>query len=316
MFSGGRWANRRVSSRSERCQNLREPQANLNQLSQSSRSWHGPCYTAGFLHHAPQRFLEHFMGKLDFLRTRLGFVKPLLEAIVSLETRIAEWWVSGAYHRLFLVQWGIYPLPEFFEHKIGMFGRWTRTREAYWVERGVFSLLTMAQGSKVLELCCGDGFNAHHFYSCRAGSVLAVDFDAKAINYARRNFKAPNVRYEIADIRTAMPNGSFDNIVWDAAIEHFTEQEISDLLAAIKKRLAPGGAVSGYTFVEASTGKQRFVHHEIEFNSTEDLARFFYPHFKNVKVFQTIYSERTNLYFWASDKDLPFSPTWPHATSN
>jgi ubiquinone/menaquinone biosynthesis C-methylase UbiE len=256
------------------------------------------------------------VSRFDFLRTRLGFAKPLLEAVVSLESRISERWVSAAYHRLFLVQWGIYPLPEFYEHKIGMFWGWGPTRQAYWVERGVFSLLTMKQGCKVLELCSGDGFNAHHFYSCRAGSVLAVDFDPKAINYARRNFKAPNVTYEVADIRTQMPDGPFDNIIWDGAIEHFTEQEIFDLVGAIKKRLAPNGTVSGYTFVEASTGKPKFVHHEIEFQSPADLARFFYPHFKNVKVFRTIYSERTNLYFWASDGDLPFSPGWPHAAGN
>jgi len=207
--------------------------------------------------------LEDIVSRFDFLRTRLGFAKPLLEAVLSLESRIAERWVSSAYHRLFLVQWGIYPLPEFYEHKIGMFWAWGPTRQAYWVERGVFSLLTMKQGCKVLELCSGDGFNAHHFYSCRAGSVLAVDFDPKAISYARRNFKAPNVTYEVADIRTQMPDGPFDNIVWDGAIEHFTEQEILDLVGAIKKRLAPNGAVSGYTFVEASTGKPKFVHHEI-----------------------------------------------------
>jgi SAM-dependent methyltransferase len=256
------------------------------------------------------------MGKFDFLRTRLGFAKAFLEAAFRLESRIAEWWVSGAYHRLFLAQWGIYPLPEFFEHKVGLYGRWTANREAYWVERGVFGLLTMAPGCRVLELCCGDGFNAHHFYSCRAGSVLAVDFDPKAINYARRNFKAPNVRYEIADIRNQMPDGPFDNIIWDGAIEHFTAQEISDLVAAIKQRLTPGGTISGYTFVESSTGKPKFVHHEIEFESTADLARFFYPHFKNVRVFETLYAQRTNLYFWASDGDLPFSPTWPHSTSS
>jgi SAM-dependent methyltransferase len=259
---------------------------------------------------------EDVLSRFEFLRTRLGFAKPFLEAMASLETRIAESWVSAAYHRLFLVQWGIYPLPEFYEHKIGMFWGWGPTRQAYWVERGVFSLLTMAQGCKVLELCCGDGFNAHHFYSCRAGSILAVDFDPKAINYARRNFKAPNVTYEVADIRTQMPEGPFDNIIWDGAIEHFTAEEIHDLVIAIRKRLSPNGTVSGYTFVEASTGKPKFVHHEIEFQSPADLARFFYPHFRNVKVFETMYSDRTNLYFWASDGDLPFSSAWPHAAGN
>ena len=88
----------------------------------------------------------------------------------------------------------------------------------------------MKQGCKVLELCCGDGFNAHYFYRARASSMLCVDFDPKAIAYARRNFSSDITRYELADIRTQMPDGQFDNIIWDAAIEHFTESEIAAMI--------------------------------------------------------------------------------------
>jgi len=152
----------------------------------------------------------------------------------------------------------------------------------------------------------GGGFNAHFFYSIRVGSMLSVDFDPKAIAYARRNFTAENVRYELADIRTQMPEGIFDNIVWDAAIEHFTEAEIDQLMGNIKKRLTPTGTLSGFTIAEKTDGKKMLPHHEYEFKSKEDLARFFRPHFKNVKVFETIYPDRHNLYFWASDGILPF----------
>jgi SAM-dependent methyltransferase len=114
----------------------------------------------------------------------------------------------------------------------------------------------MKQGCKALELCCGDGFNAYFFYSIRVGSILSVDFDPKAIAYAKRNFRAENVTYQIADIRTQMPDGIFDNVVWDAAIEHFTETEIAELMANIKRRLAPAGMLSGFTIVERPDGKK------------------------------------------------------------
>jgi hypothetical protein len=55
-------------------------------------------------------------------------------------------------------------------------------------------------------------------------------------------------------------------------------------------------------------------HHEYEFKSKEDLTRFFYPHFKNVKVFETLYPDRHNLYFWASDGIVPFMDGWKAAT--
>ena len=145
--------------------------------------------------------------------------------------------------------------------------------------------------------------------------MLSVDFDPKAVAYANSNFRAENVTYQLADIRTQMPEGIFDNIVWDAAIEHFTETEIDDLMGNIKKRLTPTGILSGFTIVERSDGKKMLVHHEYEFKSKEDLARFFRPHFRNVKVFETIYPDRHNLYFWASDGMIPFMPEWPAATN-
>src|SRR5207253_2780255 len=133
------------------------------------------------------------MTVVSLLRRRLGFAKRFLETIFSIEARVAEWWVAGAHHRLFLVQWGILPVPEFFNHKIGLYWLWKAQRTPHGVERGVFSLLAMEPGCKALELCCGDGFNAHYFYSIRVGSMLSVDFDPKAIAYARRNFRAENV---------------------------------------------------------------------------------------------------------------------------
>jgi ubiquinone/menaquinone biosynthesis C-methylase UbiE len=185
------------------------------------------------------------MPAFDVLRTKLGFAKPFLEALFSIEARLSERWVSGAHRRLFLAQWGVLPVPEFFEHKIGLYWMWRANRMAHWVERGAFTLLAMEPGCKALELCCGDGFNAHFFYSSRVSSMLSVDFDPKAIAYARKHFRVQNVTYRLADIRTQMPEGIFDNIVWDAAIEHFTESEIADLMANIKKRLTPTGTLSG-----------------------------------------------------------------------
>jgi SAM-dependent methyltransferase len=255
------------------------------------------------------------MIAVNALRKRLAFAKPFLEALFSIEARASEWWAAGAHHRLFPVQWGIFPLPEFFEHKVGLYWRWKATRSPHWVERGVFSLLGMKPGCRVLELCCGDGFNAHYFYSARAGSILSVDFDPKAIAYANRNFRTNNVTYQVADIRTQMAEGEFDNIIWDAAIEHFTETEIADLMLNIKKRLAGTGTLSGHTIVERPDGRKMLPHHEYEFKSKDDLARFFRPHFRNVKVFETIYPDRHNLYFWASDGVIPFMDEWHGATS-
>ena len=67
----------------------------------------------------------------------------------------------------------------------------------------------------------------------------------------------------------------------------------------------------GTRLLKKPDGKS-FRYHEYEFKNMEDLKRFLVPYFKNIMVFETIYSERHNLYFYASDGDIPFSNGWEH----
>jgi SAM-dependent methyltransferase len=216
--------------------------------------------------------------------------------------------------RLMAVQWTKPPSPEHFDHQIDLFFQWLDSRNSLWLERGAFGNLAL-KGGDVLELACGDGFNARNFYSLRSRRVVACDFDPRALQTARSKNAAPNVDFVLADIRTDMPAGQFENVVWDAAIEHFTPTEIEKILADIKSRLLPDGVLSGYTLVERSDGTKSLPQHEYEFKNKEDLHRFFTPHFRNVTVFETVFPSRHNLYFWASDGPVPFSPAWPAVMS-
>lgn len=247
------------------------------------------------------------------LKRLLAPAKPVLEVLAQCEAAVARRWVAAAHRRLRSVQWGLATVPEHFDHHIDLYFQWLSERNPLWVERGVFGALALRPGGALLELACGDGFNARNFYSLRCREVVACDFDPRALATARRKNSAPNVRYVLADIRVAMPAGRFDNISWDAAIEHFTEPEIAQILQAIKARLAPGGILSGYTLTERDDGQKHLVHHEHEFKDKEELRRFLAPHFRRVTVFETVYPSRHNLYFWASDGCLPFDPDWPHA---
>jgi SAM-dependent methyltransferase len=256
------------------------------------------------------------MKKLkDFLEARyrrFGFLKPVLEKLMEMEASIARRWASTAHRRLMAVQWGLPPQPEYFDHHIDLFYQWSALRNALWLERGAFGSLAL-RGGLVLELACGDGFNAKHFYSLRSKQVIACDIDPQAIRVAKKKNSADNLEFIVADIRTSMPAGTFDNVVWDAAIEHFTREEIEKLLVEIKQRLTQEGILSGYTIVERSDGSKSLSHHEYEFKSKEDLFQFLSPYFEKVTVFETIYPSRHNLYFWASDAKLPFTDGWPNA---
>jgi ubiquinone/menaquinone biosynthesis C-methylase UbiE len=246
------------------------------------------------------------------IRLFLKIFKPILIFSFELESSIFKFFTANAYRKLFWATWGISGNPEFFDHHIDLFYSWQKSKNSLWVERGVFGNLAIKRGGKTLELACGDGFNSRNFYSYISDSVLSVDFDKNAIKTAKRKNKTENVKYILADIRTNMPEGSFDNIVWDAAIEHFTENEIDHIMQNIKRRLQEkNGILSGYTIVERTGGKS-LSQHEYEFKNMADLRRFFVPYFKNIIVFETIFPERHNLYFWASDGVIPFSDNWEH----
>lgn len=218
--------------------------------------------------------------------------------------------LSAQAHRLqYVVEWSV-DNPEYFDHFIDSHYQWHAMRQSFPWERGVYSSLALqatrgVMPPRVLELCCGDGFMTYHFYSSQATSIIAIDFDPEAIASARRNCSARNIAFRLGDIRTDMPSGTFDNIIWDAAIEHFTEDEITTLMSGIRDRLAPGGILSGYTIVEPEHGGTHLHQHEYEFHDKEDLLRFLTPWFANVQVFQTVFPARTNLYFFASDGPLP-----------
>ena len=242
-----------------------------------------------------------------FIKNLLGLIKRFTQ-IVSL-IRWVNFGVrkfSALTHRFqFLVEWSI-DNPEYFDHSIDLYSSWHRSRESFPLERGVFSSFAMSPNSNVLDLCCGDGFNSYFFYSLRAASVTAIDFDREAIRWAKRNYKAKNLIFGVGDIRTDIPEGPFDNIVWDAAVEHFTESEIGSIMERIKTVLVPNGTLSGYTIVEPAHGSKHLHQHEYEFHSKDDLGRFLSPHFKNFHIFETIFPSRTNLYFYATDGPLPF----------
>ncbi len=234
--------------------------------------------------------------------------KAVLIPIFEMEAARSKRWISSAHKRLMDVQ-SRPPTPEFFDHHIDLFYQWQHTKNPLWLERGIFGGLAL-KGGDVLELACGDGFNTRNFYSLRSKSIIACDFDKKALRTAKKKNSADNIRFVEADIRTQMPAGKFQNVVWDAAIEHFTVEEIQSILKNIKSRLTSDGILSGYTLVEKEDGEKHLHQHEYEFKDMADLHRLLQPHFKNVKIFETKYPSRHNLYFWASEATVPFDMNW------
>ncbi len=198
-------------------------------------------------------------------------------------------------------------MPEYFEHSIDLYYLWASTGHYHWLERGVFNGFALKRDGALLELCCGDGFYTKNFYNAISKKIIACDFDHIAIKRARITNKTNKIKFVVADIRKEIPDGIYDNIIMDQAIEHFTLSEIGVILKEIKARLDTNGIFSGSTIVERADGKKQLDYHEYEYKNKSDLMSVLKPFFKNVFIIQTDHPNCQYLYFFASDSCLPFS---------
>lgn len=215
--------------------------------------------------------------------------------------------LTAFFHRLqFALEWQTGTIPNWFDHNLDLYYQWPRTGNSLGIERGVFSLLAMRPQARVLELCCGDGFYTWHFFAARAASVLAVDIDPQVIESAQRNYSRKNIDFRVVDIVKQMPEGIYDNIVWDSALEYFEAEEIRSLMAGISRRLAPTGVLSGHVILQEKFNEgQKFA-----FQCKADLLNFMTPCFTHVKTFESVHEGRRNLYFYAGMGPLPFDEAW------
>jgi 2-polyprenyl-3-methyl-5-hydroxy-6-metoxy-1,4-benzoquinol methylase len=209
-----------------------------------------------------------------------------------------RWYFWAHYHRLTGREW--------FDHRINLH-RWTidPTRLS-WVERGVYPRELMGPDSRVLDLCCGDGFYPHHFFASTAAHVDAVDFTAAAIAHARRHYRHPAVAYHVLDVvADPFPGASYDVVTWDAAIEHFDDQAVRAVLAKVVAVLKPGGVLSGSTpLVDRAAGPAdpENPFHDHDYHSPEEMEALLSEFFAHVATMVTDDGHRRTIYFRASDE--------------
>jgi SAM-dependent methyltransferase len=215
----------------------------------------------------------------------------------------------------FVCDWQIPPIPEFNDQFINQFFLLREYKRTFWLEGAIFCGLGIEPGKRLLELCCGSGWYADFFYSPFASEIVAVDFDPRAIEMAQRFHQRPNIRYEIMDIRESFPKGPFETVIWDGAIEHFTVEEIDEIMEKMRQTMTSNARLLGYTVAESATAPH-LPTHETHFEGIAHLGGLLKRYFKNVRVFErlhpTLSPARHNLFFYASDGPVPFDQEWEH----
>lgn len=102
--------------------------------------------------------IESDMGK-NLVRLRCSIraiLARVLAPLVSFAAAVSKSAVKNAFKAQFWLQWSFGEPPEHFDHEIDLYWQWGSARSSFWLERGVFSSLSL-KGGAVLELACGDG---------------------------------------------------------------------------------------------------------------------------------------------------------------
>jgi len=186
--------------------------------------------------------------------------------------------------------------PQFFKHRVNLAywptepGRWSFTA------RGVYARQDMFRGCRVLDLCCGDGSFSYLFFSDIAGTIDAVDNNADALAYARRNSAAPGITFHRIDIvNEPLPGADYDFIIWNAAICYFAPQEIRRVLAKISAAGKP--AMQLYGMLPRANG---WIDHKTEFADRDALERLLAEFFATVRTREIDEGSAITFYFQAS----------------
>ncbi|MDB4805032.1 class I SAM-dependent methyltransferase [bacterium] len=193
--------------------------------------------------------------------------------------------------------------PQFFKHLSNMSTwpfapmRWAFTA------RGVYARENMFKGSKVLDLCCGDGSYSYLFFSDIAGRIDAVDNDIQAITYARKYFSSSTTEhYQIDIVNQPLPSADYDFVVWNAAICYFDEFAIRRVLSKIVDAGKQSMKLTG--MLPKANG---WVDHKTEFSDSAEVERLLLKYFKTVSIKEVDEGTTITFYFQASSP-LPTEP--------
>jgi SAM-dependent methyltransferase len=151
----------------------------------------------------------------------------------------------------------------------------------------------LAQGKRVLDIACGEGYGAAVLASV-AAHVDAFDVSEKSIAHARATYgDVPRLDYSVGDLRTFFEKaagGAYDLITAFEIIEHVGEREQAALLEGIKKALAPGGVALISTpdkrlYTDIRLGRNPFHVRELY---RDEFSKMLEGVFRKVRIFEQL----------------------------
>jgi SAM-dependent methyltransferase len=140
----------------------------------------------------------------------------------------------------------------------------------------------LARGKRVLDAGCGAGYGSAEL-AHTAACVVGVDVAPEAVDFARANYRLPNLAFEQASCAALPhPDGAFDLVVAFEVIEHI--ETWREFLLEARRMLSPNGQFIVSTpnllyYAESRGGAPNPFHvHEFEFEEFRSALKSIFPH--------------------------------------
>ncbi|WGW06056.1 class I SAM-dependent methyltransferase [Tropicibacter oceani] len=121
-------------------------------------------------------------------------------------------------------------------------------------------VLQLGPGSSLLDLCCGNGVFTRQL-AAGVQRAVGVDFSPAMIAVARAECAAPNLTYQVVDVKRIPPQlagqGKFDRILMNAALQHFSLAEFRTLLTRLLQISTPDRVIV-FAFVPNAARRTEF----------------------------------------------------------
>lgn len=142
-----------------------------------------------------------------------------------------------------------------------------------------FWALAYTLNKQVLDIACGCGYGTD-IISKKAKSVLGVDIDNTAIEYAKKYFSSNNVEYLVSSVEEFIVDKKFDVIISFETIEHVCDED--KYFQVIKDHLSPNGVFLVSTPLVEKDGKSKTNQYHLNEYTIARLRETLEHHFKDV----------------------------------
>jgi cyclopropane fatty-acyl-phospholipid synthase-like methyltransferase len=232
------------------------------------------------------------------------------------------------------MDWAKIPRTEWMDHDQDTFYQFNSSGTFIHFERGIiprlyvsnflikkeeFKNLKIEKKLNILDLCSGDSYVSQKFFYDLSDTIVSLDLDPAALARGKKRIKRNKymnkkhhffqfdvektkildfLEYNKLDIK-------FDVVLFNAAIEHFKEDQLDFIFTSFKEVMKETSFVSTYTIVE-DKNDQKYLpdHHEMFFSSKEHLENVVSKYFKFTKSHHSLVNDRCNIYCIASDQEI------------